>query len=220
MARAPKSRPRGKFIALEGGEGAGKSTLLQALATRLRSEGIDVVLTREPGATPLGREIRELLLTQSASPPIALAELLLYEADRAQHCATVIGPALAEGKWVLTDRFADSSVVYQGVARGLGRALVEKLNAIATAGLKPDLTFVLDVPPELGLARAAGRRGHLDRLESEPLAFHRQLRNGFLALAKRQPAKYRVLDARLPAEQLAELAWTKMPKRKSLRGKR
>jgi dTMP kinase len=206
--------PRGKFVALEGGEGAGKSTLARALAERLRDEGLEVVVTREPGATLLGTQIREILLTSTDRPPTALAELFLYAADRAQHCATVIVPALERGAWVLSDRFADSSVVYQGIGRGLGRPLVEKLNALATAGLTPDRTLLVDVPPELGLARAAqGRGGKLDRLESEPIAFHRKLRAAFLALARKQPAKYRVLDGRLPAETLVELAWSALPPR-------
>ena len=205
---------RGKFVVLEGGEGAGKSTLAHVLAERLRDEGLEVVVTREPGATLLGTHIREMLLSASTHPPTPLAELLLYAADRAQHCATVIVPALERGAWVLSDRFADSSVVYQGIGRGLGRTLVEKLNAIATAGLEPDRTLLLDVPPELGLARAAeGRGGKLDRLESEPIDFHRKLRKGFLALAERRPSQYRVLDARLPADALAEAAWAAMPAR-------
>lgn len=212
MGRSTRTRrSRGMFIALEGGEGSGKSTLAIALEARLRAEGVDVVLTREPGATPLGLKIRELLLTQSATPPTALAELLLYEADRAQHCETVIEPALARGQWVLSDRFTDSSLIYQGVARGLGLPLVRQLNSIATQGLKPDLTLVLDIPPELGLTRAADRRKPLDRLESEPIAFHRKLRQGFLKLAK--SPRHEVLDARMPAEALAEAAWQVLPKR-------
>jgi dTMP kinase len=210
----PPRPPRGKFVAIEGGEGAGKSTLARALAERLRDEGLEVVVTREPGATLLGTKIREILLTSTDHPPTALAELLLYAADRAQHCATVIVPALARGAWVISDRFADSSVVYQGIGRGLGRPLVEKLNALATGGLTPDRTLLVDVPPELGLARAAqSHGGKLDRLESEPIAFHRKLRAGFLALARKQPAKYRVLDGRLPVERLVELAWSALPPR-------
>ena len=161
---------RGWFIAIEGGEGSGKSTVHAALGEALRADGRGVVMTREPGGTELGEQIRVLVLAQK-SLETEVAELLLFEAARAQLVATVIRPALRRGDVVLCDRFAASSVAYQGFGRGLGRDLVERANNIATGGLKPDLTLLLDLPAAEGLARRAGA-GASNHFDVETLAFH------------------------------------------------
>ncbi|HKC29760.1 MAG TPA: dTMP kinase [Jatrophihabitans sp.] len=179
------------FVAFEGGEGAGKSTQVTRAAAWLRSLGHDVVETREPGGTPLGAELRHLVL-DPAGHVTPRAEALLYAADRAQHVDTVIRPALAAGQIVLTDRYVDSTLAYQGAGRGLPDA--EVITDWATGGLLPDLTVLLDLDPEIGLQRA-GARAAPDRLEAASLAFHNAVRDGFLALAKRAPERYVVLDA-------------------------
>ena len=189
---------RGTFIVLEGGEGAGKSTVLAALAARLRDDGREVVETREPGGTPLGERIRALIL-ESRGVDDALTELLLFEAARAHLVASVIRPALERGEIVLCDRFAASSIAYQGYGRGLGRDVAEGANAIATGGVAPDLTLLLDLPVEAGLARRSGAGGdnHFDRAA---LDFHQRVREGFLALAAESPSSWRVLDAAQPLD--------------------
>jgi dTMP kinase len=191
---------RGTFISLEGGEGAGKSTQLVLLETWLRERGHEVVVTREPGATPAGARIRELLLdpTSTLSPR---AEAMLYAADRAQHVAQVVRPALERGAVVLTDRYVDSSLAYQGAGRELARDDVARLSRWATEGLQPDLVVLLDVDPVLGLRRAGDRP---DRIEAESLEFHRRVREGFLELAGQDPARYLVLAADAPVEQVHE----------------
>ncbi|WSG47799.1 dTMP kinase [Dactylosporangium sp. NBC_01737] len=196
---------QGIFIVFEGGEGAGKSTQVRHLAESLRALGRDVVVTREPGATPLGERIRSLVL----DPPeitgevvTPRAEALLYAADRAHHVASVVRPALARGAVVISDRYVDSSLAYQGAGRTLPVDEVSWLSKWATGGLKPDLVVLLDLEPAVGLARA-GRRGDADRLESESLAFHERVRYAFLDLAHADPSRYLVLDASLPAESLA-----------------
>jgi len=179
------------FITLEGPEGAGKSTLRPPLAARLRAEGHEVVETREPGSGGLGAGIRHLLLNGEAMTPTA--ELFLFLADRAQHVADIIRPALNRGAWVLCDRHADSTVVYQGHARGLDVSLMRQLNAVATEGLRPNLILLLDLDPAIGLARQdAARR---DRLDAEPITFHQRVRQGFLTEARREPKRWSVLDA-------------------------
>lgn len=187
---------RGRFIAIEGGEGSGKSRLQAALGEHLRSTGHDVVLTREPGGTPLAEKIRDLVLAERAVET-QLAELLLFEAARAQLVATVIRPALDRGAVVVCDRFAASSVAYQGFGRGLGREVVERANAIATGGVMPDLTLLLDVPADVGLSRRAddGASNHFDR---ETLAFHERVRAGYHDLAADHPDGWRVIDASRP----------------------
>jgi dTMP kinase len=183
----------GRFIVLEGGEGAGKSRLHAALGERLSAAGRDVVLTREPGGTPLGEQVRALVLAHAAVGD-ALAELLLFEAARAHLVNTVIRPALGRGAIVLCDRFAASSVAYQGYGRGIDRGMVERANAIATDGLTPDLTLLLDVPVEVGLGRRAsdGDGNHFDR---ETVAFHARIRAAFLDLARESGDAWRVIDA-------------------------
>lgn len=181
------------FVAFEGGEGVGKSTQIARAAAWLRSRGHDVVETREPGGTPLGAELRRLVLDPDGHVT-ARAEALLYGADRAHHVETVIRPALDAGKVVLTDRYVDSTLAYQGGGRGLGDARL--VTEWATGGLLPDLTVLLDLDPAAGLARA-GARGAPDRLEAASLAFHDAVRAAFLALAAEAPQRYVVIDATL-----------------------
>ena len=192
------------FVTFEGIEGSGKSTHLRLLANALRTAGHSVVETREPGGTTLGQALRELLLAPSATPPEPLAELLLYCADRAQHVAQVIRPALAAGQVVLCDRFSDSTLAYQGYARSLDLGTVRALDAAARGGIEPDLTFLLDCPPDAGLARARARSGSSDRFEQEALAFHEAVQRGFHALAAATPGRYRIIDTVPPAAQVAE----------------
>ncbi len=189
------------FLTLEGPEGAGKSTLAATLAQRIEAAGREVLRTREPGAGALGAEIRKLLLEGEEIP--RLSELFLFLADRAHHVERVIQPALEAGKVVLCDRFADSTVVYQGYARGLDIEELRNLNRIATQGMMPNLTLLLDLPAEIGLARLHNP----DRLDSEPLSFHQKVRDGFLSEAQREPQRWVVLDARQSQEQVAKNAW-------------
>lgn len=180
----------GLFVTFEGGEGAGKSTQIALLAEALRADGYVVLCTREPGGDPVAEAIREVLL-RPGTPVCHRTETLLFVAARAQVVDRVIRPALRSGAVVLCDRFADSTVVYQGHARGLPLEDVRRLNVFATEGLAPDLTVLLDLDPAVGLARQASR----NRMEAEDLQFHRRVREGFLAEASLDPARYRVLDA-------------------------
>lgn len=193
----------GVFVAFEGGDGAGKSTQALKLAAWLKVIGRDYVLTREPGATPLGKQIRELLLTHGEVPPAPRAEALLYAADRAHHVDTVIRPALRRGAVVVTDRYVDSSLAYQGAGRALKVDEVAYVSAWATEGLKPDLVVLLDLAPADGLARADDR-GAADRMESESLSFHQRVRQAFLDRAESDPERYMVVDASGNAEIIAE----------------
>jgi len=193
---------RGLFITFEGGEGTGKTTQIARLAERLRAAGREVVVTREPGGTPLAEAIRALLL-DPAQTPNGLVELLLLEAARHDHVERVVVPALAIGAVVISDRFADSSTVYQGMVRGLGAEQAERLNALATGGLEPDRTVVLDLDSEAGVGRALRRNaddGDASRLDQEPLDFHRRVREGFLELARRHPERIRLVAAAGPAD--------------------
>lgn len=183
---------RGLFVAVEGGEGAGKSTQIELLDRWLRERGQTVVVTREPGATPVGRRLRALLLDPRTGPLAARTEALLYAADRAEHVERVIRPALARGAVVVTDRYVDSSLAYQGAGRTLPAEEVARLSRWATGGLVPDLTVLLDVDPAVGLARAGGRA---DRLEAEPVEFHERVRRAFRDLARREPQRYLVVAA-------------------------
>jgi dTMP kinase len=200
------SRPgtpiRGWFITIEGPEGAGKTTQAAAIATHLGDLGIDVHVTREPGGTWLGERLRDVLLarTDSAAPTDPLTDALLFNAARRQLVTEVIRPALASGRTVLCARFADSTLAYQGFGAGIALERLRALEEAATDGLKPDLTILLDVPVEEGLARKAP--GDVTRFEAEfDLAFHRRVRDGFLALADAEPARFAVIDAsRSPAE--------------------
>ena len=181
----------GVFIALEGGEGAGKSTQAKLLERWLTDAGHDVVLTREPGGTAVGAALRAILLDHDTGTLSPRAEALVYAADRAEHVDALIRPALERGKIVITDRYVDSTLAYQGAGRSLDVADLEQLAQIATGGLRPHLTVVLDIDPVDGLARA----GELDRIESEPLGFHQRVREQFLALATADPDRYLVVAA-------------------------
>jgi dTMP kinase len=194
----------GRFIVIEGGEGAGKSRLIPVLGERLGEGGREVVMTREPGGTLLGEQIRSLALSDVAVGD-HLAELLLFEAARAHLVRTIIRPALGRGAIVLCDRFAASSVAYQGFGRGLGRDVVERANAIATGGLTPDLTLLLDLPVEAGLARRAGD-GAANHFDRETVAFHERVRAGFLELARESPDAWRIIDAAQPFDAVLEAA--------------
>ncbi|TFF37208.1 dTMP kinase [Pseudomonas sp. RIT623] len=187
----------GLFITLEGPEGAGKSTNREYLAARLREQGIDVVMTREPGGTPLAERIRELLLAPSEEAMAVDTELLLMFAARAQHLAQVIRPALARGAVVLCDRFTDATYAYQGGGRGLPVERIAILESFVQGELRPDLTLVFDLPVEVGLARAAAR-GRLDRFEQEGQAFFEAVRQAYLQRAGQQPQRYSLLDAAQP----------------------
>ncbi len=193
------SSTRGLLIAFEGTEGTGKSTQVGLLATALRAEGRRVRQTREPGGTPLGAEIRRLVMHAETDVPTPLAELLLYLADRAQHLDAVIRPALAAGEIVLTDRFSGSTIAYQSYGRGLDLEAVKRLDGLVRAGVTPDLTILLDAPIEVGLRRARGD----DRFHRAAVAFHESVRQGFLRQAEENPERTRVLDATREREAIA-----------------
>ncbi len=192
-----------RFITLEGGEGVGKSTNLALIEQLLRARGLDVVVTREPGGTRLGEQIRAVLLAtgdgNDTDNPCPLAELLLIFAARAQHLETVIEPALARGQWVLSDRFTDATYAYQGAGRGLDVDAIATLERLVQGVRKPDLTVLLDVDPDVGLHRAAAR-GSLDRFEQESAQFFRRVREGYLTRARGEPGKWCVVDAGQPLE--------------------
>lgn len=190
------------FVTLEGPEGAGKTTLLAGLAGRFEAAGRSVLTTREPGAGELGRGIRDLLLHGGDMPPES--ELFLFLADRTHHVQRIIRPALDAGQVVLCDRHADSTLVYQALARGLDEAFVRAANRFATGGLVPDRTLLLDLDPEVGLARIQNK----DRMDREPLEFHRRVRAGFLAEAAREPGRWLVLDAEQTPEAVLAAAWS------------
>ena len=213
---------RGGFLlTFEGVEGSGKSTQQALLARRLRGAGHTVLEVREPGGTPLGESLRPLLLHAPGVAPAPPAELFLYLASRAQLAAEVIGPALAAGRMVLCDRFVDSTAAYQGYGRGLDLELIARLNRLATAGVWPDLTVLMDLDPAAGLARLAGRMGAgagggadgLDRFEREALAFHRRVRDGYLALAGAEPNRFLVVDAAQDPAAIAASVWAQVEAR-------
>jgi dTMP kinase len=198
---APMLRPGGLFVAFEGGEGAGKSLQIGRLGQVLRDLGHLVTATYEPGATPVGKKIRAILL-EAQEEVAPRAEALLFAADRAHHVETVIRTALDAGGVVLTDRYVDSSLAYQGAGRALAVEDVRRMSRWATGGLLPDLTILLDIDPAIGLARAKHRSAH-DRLERESLEFHHRVRQGFRALAEAEASRYLTLDATQPPDQLA-----------------
>jgi dTMP kinase len=193
----------GLFIAFEGGDGAGKSTQAARLAETLESRGLSVLRTREPGGTPIGEKLRALVLDHGHGHIDARTEALIFAASRAAHAEQVIRPALERGGIVLTDRYIDSSVAYQGAGRGLGAEAVRSLNEWATSGLEPQLTVLLDVEPDLGRSRRTAGDAGEDRMESEADHFHAQIRAAFLKLAEDRPEAYLVLPARLPVDELA-----------------
>ncbi|MCI9873257.1 dTMP kinase [Pseudomonas atacamensis] len=200
----------GLFITLEGPEGAGKSTNREYLAERLRAAGIEVLLTREPGGTPLAERIRDVLLTPADEEMHPDAELLLVFAARAQHLAEVIRPALARGAVVLCDRFTDSTYAYQGGGRGLSLERIATLETFVQGDLRPDLTLIFDLPVEIGLARASAR-GRLDRFELEGRAFFENVRNAFLKRAEADPSRYVRIDAGQPLAKVQQSLDTLLP---------
>lgn len=191
---------RGRFITLEGGEGAGKTTQIRLLADALSACGIDVVLTREPGGSQGAEEIRALLVSGETGRWGPVTEALLHTAARRDHLERTVWPALDVGRWVICDRFFDSTMAYQGYGLGLGRDLIAALQATALGNFRPDLTLILDLPVETGLARANARRGGEDRYERMDLDFHHRLRDGFLDIAGREPDRCAVIDAAHPVE--------------------
>ena len=196
------------FITFEGGEGSGKTTQAALLAERLRETGREVLEVHEPGSTPLGKYLRRWL-KEGRDPLTAEAELLLFAAARAQLVRRRLRPALERGAVVVCDRYADSSEAYQGHGRGLDLDRVRMVNDLATGGLHPHLTFLLDCPPEVGLRRHAGDRSDAprDRFEGEGLSFHRRVREGYLEMAQAEPNRWRVLDATRPPQEVARQVW-------------
>jgi len=183
---------KGKFITIEGPDGAGKTTQVRKISEYLKAKGYKVMVTREPGGTPLGEKLREVLLTLDGESPVPEAEALIYAASRAQLVKKVIGPALEEGFIVICDRFVDSSLAYQGWARGLGIDQLKRINGWFLRDIWPDLTIVLDIDPALALKRIGGKK---DRLENETLDFHRKVRDGFLKVGNLYPDRIKILDA-------------------------
>ena len=202
----------GLFITFEGGEGCGKSTQIAALKARLEAIGKTVVQTREPGGTALGESIRSLLQHDDAGQGMSPeAELLLFAASRAQHVRELIAPAIAQGQIVLSDRFLDSTTVYQGVARAIDSKKVETINQFAIGDTTPDLTILIDLPPEIGLARVHARSdGQLDRMENEAIEFFQAVRQGYLDLAKSEPKRFLVLDGSQSVEELETQIWQRV----------
>jgi dTMP kinase len=200
---------RGRFITFEGGEGSGKSTHTRRLAERLQALGIDTVLTREPGGSPGAEIIRHILLSGLAKPLGAETEAILFAAARDDHVRMVIEPAIVAGKWVICDRFIDSTRVYQGAVGRVDPRLIRSLERITVGRAVPDLTIILDVPATVGLARATTRRGSgaADRYEAEDVRFHEQLREAYLALARSEPKRCVVVDGRAPKDVVSERIW-------------
>lgn len=210
----------GKFITFEGGEGSGKSTQAQLLADRLRAAGQDVVLTREPGGSPFAEQVRALILDPATASHSPLSEALLFYAARSDHLDATIRPALAAGRWVICDRFSDSTRVYQGVAGGLAPAILDRLEGMIVAPTSPDLTFILDLPAAAGLARAAGRRvggAHAsalpDAYEKRDLAYHERLRAGYAAIAEAEPQRCLLIDGARRPDAIATVIWAHVEQR-------
>jgi len=190
---------KGKFITVEGIEGVGKTTNIGFIHQQLQAAGRDVVLTREPGGTPLGEAVRGLLLDPEYTGMDSTCELQLMFAARAEHLAKVVWPALEKGRWVLCDRFTDATYAYQGGGRGIDTGVIARLEDLVQGDFRPDLTLLLDVPVAVGLARAC-KRGTLDRFEQEKIEFFERVRNAYLEMAQRSPDRYRVIDASQPLE--------------------
>ncbi len=204
------------FITLEGPEGTGKSTQARLLARRLRREGYETVLTREPGGTPIGRRIREVILAPGHRAMCPETELALYFSDRAQHLREVVWPALEEGKIVVSDRFTDSTLAYQGYGRGLSLGLIRRLDRILTGGFRPDVTVLLDLTAEKGLSRARRRNRENEsfrregRFEIEALEFHQRVRRGYLRLARREPGRFLLVPVEGSPAKVHEAVWTRL----------
>ncbi len=201
-----------RFISFEGGDGAGKSTQAALLVERFRLAGVDAVLVREPGGTPLGERLRPLIKGEVPASP--MAELLMFEAARAELVREVIRPALDAGTVVVSDRFDDSTIAYQGYGRGIDVELIKDLNRKATEGLQPDITLLLDIDPAKALSRVGDQNGGRNdpedqqRFEKQPLEFHERVAEGYRTLANEEPARWFVIDASRPAEQIAERVWS------------
>ena len=219
VLRCSRMETTGKFITIEGIEGSGKSTQQQLLAARLRERGRRCVLTKEPGGTLIGRDIRGILLNPNHGAMTPVCEALLYLADRAQHHVEVVSPQLAAGFWVISDRYHDSTLAYQGAARGLSREHLDRLFHLATQNLKPDLTILLDLEPTTGLLRAQQRNHHEQvthtegRFEAERLHFHQAVRRAYLALAAAEPDRFRIVPAEGDATEIAERVFQEVRER-------
>lgn len=213
----------GRLITFEGGEGAGKSTQVRHLRDRLVAAGAGVVTTREPGGTPFAEQVRDFILSPQTAPHAPLAEAMLFTAARADHIAAVIEPAIAAGKWVLCDRFTDSTRAYQGAAGGVDQEKLRVLEEVVLGTMQPDLTLILDLPPDIGLARAGRRAAQADAVgtdayESRELAFHERLRAGFLEIARNEPDRCVVIDAQQDEPEISALIWRKVSERLGLGG--
>lgn len=206
---------KGIFVTFEGVEGAGKTTQIEILKNRLADEKIDFLLTREPGGTPIGEKIRGILLDPENSEMNYMTELLLYCASRAQHLNQKIGTAKNEGKIVICDRFSDSTLAYQGYARGIDKNLIEKLGEIVEGENRPDLTFILDIDPEITLERAKKKSSDQkgDRIEQESMEFHKRVRAGFLEIAEKNSNRVILIDGRESIEEIAEKIFTEIRKK-------
>jgi len=211
------TKPRARFITLEGGEGVGKSTQARRLCAQLEARGIGVVATREPGGSPGAEDIRKLLVDGEPGRWSPLAETLLLFAARADHIERTIKPALDRGEWVICDRFTDSTYAYQGAARGLARETIRRIEAVAIGDFKPNLTLILDLPVQEGLKRAGERGPHETRFEKFDGSFHEKLRKAFLDLAKRALERCVVIDASGTADAVADRVWRAVAKRYGLR---
>jgi len=207
---------RGSFITLEGGEGSGKSTQMRRLAAALQSRGIAIVTTREPGGSPGAEEIRKLLVEGEPGRWEVMTETLLAYAARADHVARIIGPALVAGKWVISDRFNDSSFAYQGAARGLARETIRRIDSAVLDDFKPDLTLILDLDVDVGLARALARSGTPSRFDRFGRDFHARARQAFLDIAKRYPDRCRLIDAAGSEEEIAAAIFAAVTQRFAL----
>ncbi len=195
---------KGIFITMEGPDGSGKSTQIDLLKKYLEETGYDVLITREPGGTTISEAIREIILNKDFTAMSPVTEMLLYASARAQLINEVVGPALEEGRAVISDRFVDSSLVYQGMARGLGVDTVYEVNKLAIGKYMPDVTFLLDLPAQVGISRKKGQK-ELDRMELESIDFHEKVAEGYRELAKRFPERIRTIDATLPVESISSL---------------
>jgi dTMP kinase len=201
------------FVTFEGGEGSGKTTQLAMAAEKLRAAGRDVVATKEPGGTAIGEKIRAILLDVGHAQLDPVSEWLLYEADRRQHVQEMLRTSVAAGRFVLCDRYSDATEAYQQVGRGVEAALVQRVDALARGGLAPDLTLLYDIPPEQGLSRAHARDGHVGRFEGAALEFHGRVREAYLAIARREPLRVRVVSASGTAAEIFVETWRHLAER-------